>query len=294
MKITRALDELGDLLGKVEIDTLQITSNCPRRCEHCSQNPGTRLLKISVEQFEANVDEIIKIKEKGNDLLTNYVLTSADSEPFLHPDLARLVELFHDKTGKRFYLLTSGWYDYPTFQQNADWIASHPEYVERVALTVSHLPTNPSSIYDCARLQSNVIKTFKEMSEDKFLISPQYNEEVDKYHIHSRKHVEDLLNNILREAGLTKEQFQGRIHYRPIIGLGRAVEKLGVQKSEVYRIEAEIPAPVISERESKRPYSGLIDMVGDLLVLEAPRAILNRELKEYQSASIPTLSQSSI
>ena len=292
-KIGNALDELGNLLETIEIDTLKITDKCPRACDHCSQDPRLGLESISVENFERSIDEIAKIKrEGGNDLLANYVLTSTDSDPFLHPQLAKLVEVFHDKTGKRFYLLTSGWYDNPIFQKNADWIAEHPEYVERVALTLSNFPTNPSSMFDNARLQSNVIRTFAQMQEDKFLISPQYMEKVDRYHIHSRKQTEDLLDHVLREAGMTRKDFQGRIHYRPIIGLGRAITQLGVQRREEYRIEAEDPLPIISERELERPYSGLIDLSGNLLVLRAPRAILNRDVHMYKSASELASSQS--
>lgn len=286
MKIANALETLGDLLGDIEIDTLKITDKCPRACDHCSQDPIAGLCSIPAGQFEANVDDIMKIREKGNDLLARYVLTSTDSDPFLHPHLADLVKIFYDKTGKRFYLLTSGWYDHPKFQRNADWVAQHPDYIERVALTLSNFPTNPSSIFDNARLQSNAIKTFREMPEEKFMISPQYVEEVDRYHIHSRRQVEDLLDHVLREAGSARKQFDGRIHYRSVIGLGRALTKLGVRRRVEYRIEAESPPPIISVREQERPYSGLIDLEGNLLVLKAPRAILNRDLHLYQSASI--------
>ncbi|MBI2665358.1 radical SAM protein, partial [Candidatus Woesearchaeota archaeon] len=155
MRIATAIEELEgleDLLDLVEIDMLKITDKCPRACSHCSQDPSVGLKVISIEQFESNIDEILKIRERGNDILANYVLTSTDSDPFLHPHLAKLVEIFYNKTGRKFYLLTSGWYDTPRFQKNADWIANHPEFVERVALTLSNFPTNPSSIFANARL----------------------------------------------------------------------------------------------------------------------------------------------
>ncbi len=75
------------------------------------------------------------------------------------------------------------------------------------------------------------------------------------------------------------KEFGRRIFPRPVIGLGRAGTLLEIRKNATYRIEAEDPSPIISTRETERPYSGLVDIKGNLLYLEAPRAILNRGLK---------------
>ena len=269
-------------LEKVEVDILKITDKCTKACVHCSQSPEVGLSYISVKKFNDNIDNLVRIKEEtGNDLLANYILTSTDSDPFLHPDLAELTKNLYQKTSKKFYLLTSGWYDHDKFQKNADWILNNPEYIEKAALTLSNFPTNPSSIFNNAKLFINAVKTFGDLPEDKFIISPQYTEGVNDYHIHSKKQVKDLLNYVIDKAGFNKKHFEGRIHYRPIIGLGRASSKLDVKEVEQYRIEAENPLPVISTREEERPYSGLINIKGELLIIEAQRAILNRNLKDY-------------
>lgn len=290
--LENAVEEIGEsVLGQIEIDTFKITDRCPRACSHCSQSPDIGLSVVSLEDFGKYVKAIAKLKEEtGNDLLTNYLLTSTDSDPFLHPQLADVVQALHEATRKRFYLLTSGWYVRSRFQMNADWIAKHPGLVERVSLTLSNFPTNPSSVYENMEILVNVVRTFGRMPEDKFAISPQYNAEVGDENIHSEKQIADLLDYVLKRAGFSRTSFEGRIFFRPVIGLGRASALLGVKKQATYRIEAEDPLPVISTRETERPYSGLVDMQGNLLVMEAPRAILNRKLGSYEPAS--TLRQS--
>lgn len=278
--------ELGDLLQCIEIDTLRITRNCPRGCSHCSQDPKKGLAQVGVDQFGRVVDALADIRHStGNDLLANYVLTTTDSDPFLHKELSSLVKMLCDGTGKRFYLLTSGWFEHRYFQRNADWIAQNPDYVERVALTLSNFPTNPGSVFRNARLLTNAVRTFGEMPEGKFVISPQYIEGVDGHNVYSRKQTDDLLDHVLDEAGFSRKEFSGRIHYRPITGLGRALTVLGVNDVQTIRIEAEDPPPIISTREDERIYSGLVDMDGRLLVMNAHRAILNRDLDHYVPAN---------
>lgn len=270
------------ILSKVEVDILKITDKCIRACDHCSQNPEKGMNYISVKQFNENIDNLVRIKEEtGNNILADYILTSTDSDPFLHPELAQLTKTLYEKTSKKFYFLTSGWYNHNNFQKNADWIFNNSEYVEKVALTLSNFPTNPSSIFNNVELLVNAVRTFGNLPKNKFVISPQYTEGLSDYHIHSKKQVEDLLNYVINKAGYNKNHFEGRICYRSIIGLGRANSKLDVKEVKQYRIEAEDPLPIISTREEERPYSGLIDFEGDLLIIEAPRAILNRSLKDY-------------
>ena len=290
VKIWDALKILGeDMLNQIEIDTLQISRNCTRQCSHCSQEQGTRVQLVSLGDFKRALNSLVEIKSKtGNDLLSNYVLTTTDSDPFLHTQLANIVQRLHDTTGKNFYLLTSGWYldnGYAdAYQKNAEWIAENPEIVERVALTLSNFPTNPISNYQNVGILANVVRTFGGMPDDKFVISPQYNGEVSETDKHSEKQTKILLKDVLSEVSYTKRDFAGRIFYRPVIGLGRASTILGVEKVEQYRIEAEDPIPEISTREAERPYSGYVNLESDLLVIEAPRAILNRELGEYKPA----------
>ncbi|HLC71922.1 MAG TPA: hypothetical protein VJI32_07985 [Candidatus Nanoarchaeia archaeon] len=272
-----------ELLRQIEIDTFQLNDGCPRACDHCSQDPETRLRNVPPESFKRYVQSIKKINEKmGDDMLARYLLTATDSDPFLHSQLAELVQGLYKITGKKFYLLTSGWFERGTFQQNAAWIVEHPEMVERVALTLSNYPTNPASLFDNVDVLVNAVRTLRQLPEDKFVISPQYTGEADNYHIHSQKQVEDLLRYVVQKAGCGRDEFEGRIFPRPIIGLGRAATTLRVGAQSVYRIEAE--PLVISTREQEKPYSGMIDIGGNLLVMKAPRAILNRELKDYKSA----------
>lgn len=275
-----------DGLDRVEIDILQISRNCTRQCSHCSQSPKARMEFVPPSKFRKTIDAISEFKEKsGNSLLANYLLTSTDSDPFLHPHLAKIVKALFEITGKRFYLLTSGWYlnghDADEYQKNAEWIAEHPETIEKIALTVSNFPTNPPSNYENAQILTNAIKTFGKMPKDKFVLSPQYNAEVDKRNIHSKFQVKYLLQYAISSANCSESDFSERIFYRPIIGIGKAREILNVQHVEDYRIEAESPVPNISLRERERPDSGFVNLEGDLLITRAPRALLNRNLKSY-------------
>lgn len=156
--------------------------------------------------------------------------------------------------------------------------------VKRVALTLSNYPTNPASLFDNMDVLINAVKTLRALPEDKFIISPQYTPEEDKYHIHSQKQVEDLLSYVLQKAGCSRDEFKDRIFPRPIIGLGRAITTLKVGAQAIYRIEAE--PIVISTSEKEKPYSGMINIEGNLLVMKAPRAILNRELSMYLPAEL--------
>ncbi len=286
VQLEEALEKVGpEVLRKIEIDTFQLNQGCPRACDHCSQDPETRLRNVSPGSFKCYVESVRKINEQiGNDLLARYLLTATDSDPFLHSHLAELVQSLCETTGKRFYLLTSGWFLRDTFQQNAEWIVEHPDTVEKVSLTLSNYPTNPASLFDNMDQLVNAVRTLSKLPEDKFIISPQYTENIDGYHIHSQKQGEDLLSYVLKRAGLSRVDFEGRIFPRPIIGLGRALTTLNVGAQTVYRIEAE--PTVISTREQEKPYSGMVDIEGNLLVMKAPRAILNRDLKKYRSAEL--------
>ena len=97
-------------LNTIEVDTLRLTQNCPRGCYHCSQSPALGLKAISVQQFRKNIEKVQRIKQQtGNDILSDYLLTTTDSDPFYNRNLFELAKILFDVTGKQFYLLTSGW-----------------------------------------------------------------------------------------------------------------------------------------------------------------------------------------
>lgn len=270
-------------LQNIEIDMIRITEQCPRRCSHCSQSPEAGLKWISVTQFRENIRKIVKIRERtGNDLLANYLLTTTDSDPLFHPQLPEICESLVELTGRKFYLLTSGWPMSRKLQRNAEKIAENPHLSFKIALTLSNFPTNVS-IYQNAKILENAIRTFGVL-EDQFVISPQYSDPYKKNstHIHSQEQIMDLLRFAISGAGYRMSDFKGRIWPRPIIGLGRAKE-LGVSTMQSIRIEAEEPPSVISLRERQRLFSGYLDLKGGLHIYQAPRAILNRMLTDYQS-----------
>ena len=272
-----------NVLELIEIDTIQLVSGCPRACSHCSQSPLSALKQISPLRLSESLACLMELKEKtGNEMLARYILTSTDSDPFLCANLAKIVDSFYNNTAKRIYLLTSGWFDRRIYIENAEWIANNPNKVEKVALTLSNFPTNPRSLFDNADFYIRAVSTFAEPLQEKFIISPQYNSEVGATHIHSLQQTGDLLDYVLKSAGQSRENFLGRLYFRPIIGIGRADSVLAVQKISEYRIEAEEPPPLVSTREFARPYSGMLDINGNLRVLKAKRAILNRELTAYQ------------
>ena len=266
-------------LQNIEIDMIRITQKCPRRCSHCSQSPDTGLQWVSVAQFRKNIHRLVQIKERtGNDLLAQYLLTTTDSDPLFHPNLPDICESLVELTGRKFYLLTSGWPMSRTLQRNAEKIAANPHISFKIALTLSNFPTNVS-IYQNAKILENAIRTFGVLG-DQFVISPQYSYPYNQNstHIHSQEQVMDLLRSVISGAGYRMSDFQ--ICPRPIIALGRG--KNLVSSIQSLRIEAENPPSIISTREKSRPFSGYIDLDGTLRVYRAPRAILNRMLTDYQ------------
>jgi len=268
-------------LQNIEIDMIRITHRCPRRCSHCSQSPNTGLEWISAAQFRKNIKKIEQIKQRtGNDLLANYLLTTTDSDPFFHPKLGEICESLVELTGKKFYLLTSGWPNTRTLQRSAERIAQNPNLSYKIALTLSNYPTN-ISIFQNLSVLENAIRTFAVLG-DQFVISPQYSfpYATNPDHIHSQEKVMDLLRAAVSNAGYRLSDFRGRIWPRPIIALGRG--KNLVSSMQSIRIEAENPPTLVSTRETERPFSGYLDLDGALRICHAPRAILNRMLTDYQ------------
>lgn len=266
-------------LQNIEIDMIRITEQCPRRCSHCSQSPETGLKWISVTQFRENIRNIMKVRERtGNDLFANYLLTTTDSDPLFHPQLPEICKSLVELTGRKFYLLTSGWPLSRKLQRNAEMLAQNPNLFYKIALTLSNFPTNVS-IYQNAKILENAIRTLG-ILKNQFVISPQYSHLPKKKpdHIHSYEQVMDLLRSTISGAGYRMNDFH--IVPRPIIALGRG--KNLVSSTSKLRIEAENPPCEISSRENSRSFSGLLNLDGTIQVIRAPRAILNRMLTDYR------------
>lgn len=262
-------------LKQVEIDTIQISSGCSNACDGCAQSPESKISFMDDSVFRESVSKY------PAELFTNYIFASINSEPLLHPRFGEMAEFFYEQTGKKFYVLTSGWNNNEVADKNAEWIVKNSDKIERVSMTLSNFPKYANDIPSRAKVLSKILKTFSGMPLEKLVISPQYKEE-DKKSIYSREQTELLLNLTLQKAGISYDALKERIFFRPIINLGRA-KSFGVAKDVIYRIEAEQPAPIISTREEERPYSGMIALDGSLKVIEAPRGILNRSVEKYQA-----------
>ena len=63
--------------------------------------------------------------------------------------------------------------------------------------------------------------------------------------------------------------------------LCKSILKYNQQQALEYSHEVALLEHELSTREKERPYSGLINIKGELLIIEAQRAILNRNLKDY-------------
>ncbi len=299
------------ILQLTEFDTIQISKNCPRGCRDCSQSPTYNYSIMPLETFERAVEKVLELEgEIKKELFTRYVLTSTDSDPFFHPKLYDILKCFKEMTGKRFYLLTSGWFlhenqnrksniltaaNVKKWQENAEAIAADPEVIESLTITVKASPTNPQTVEETEDILVNTIRTFRSFPYGKLMLTPQYVpgplENLKENSIFTASFLQEFVDRILdRVGGGIREKLTGKIFYRPIVGLGGAVHNLGLSPATPfdYRVEAEQPPPPITtpENEIERPFSGMIAINGKLKILEAPRARLYRDISKYHPLGV--------
>lgn len=266
------------ILSHTEIDRFQLSTGCPVGCSHCSRDPSANHIAFMDPQNFLNSLEILNtIKQRmWLDLLANYVVTDTDSEPFLGKNLVEFCRILLDKTGRQFYLLTSGLPFNDSFRKSADSIVDSPYLVHKVSITISHFSRlAETSLQRYTETLTEVVHLLSPlMQHNKLVLSPQYNEE-DEGGLHSMHKTLDTFGKIVRNAGLSERELEGIVFPRPVIGLGRASTKLNVKRQAKCRIEAESPSPSISNREPERPYSGMITIGGVLMVCKSTRASLN-------------------
>lgn len=267
-------------LELIEPDTFRLTIGCPTNCIHCGMCPEPRLLYVlPLKDFLSYVKAIDKTQLRtGINLLANYLLTGTDSDPFYNPEFGEMCKALYETLGKKFYAVTSGWLpNAKSSQQAAELIAKNPEIVEKVQLTLSHFPRHEKFKRDHPGLLANIIETFGPLG-DKLIISPQYAEGHEEY---SLERTLELLDDSLYLLGKSRQDFT--ICERAVIGAGRSKEELGILTMRLINTIAEEPAPPIS-RYPERPFSGLFDTWGCLLVLKEQRGFYTRNIEDYRPA----------
>lgn len=264
-------------LREIEIDTFQLLKGCPTACSHCSQDPKSKITQMmTLEGFTENVHAII---ENGGPVFAPRMLTGRDTDPFYNPDFGQMVVDFNDLTGSRFYVLTSGWIG-SGGQKSAEHIVTNSTAIERVLLTLSDFPENPVIRKKHVEILGNAIKTFSPLlRENKFVISPQYVADIAGSVRYSLETTEALLDASLTYAGISRSDFEGRLHYRPVEGFGRAITKLGLPKAEESIPTIADVSIEKAEYREERPYSGAITVNDELRVWKGPRGLLNQNIE---------------
>jgi len=85
---------------KLEKLTLEITSDCPLRCEFCSSNVGRcQVMSYSLEEMKSIVDEVSTLGCK--------TISLSGGEPLIHPKILQISKYIKDK-GICLYIYTSG------------------------------------------------------------------------------------------------------------------------------------------------------------------------------------------
>lgn len=278
MDIVDALEKENlEVRSQVEIDRVQLGIGCPVGCVHCSRDPvRKRTWFMDADEFERIIKIGIQIKPT---LLARYLLTDSDFDPFQNPDIVTICKLLLDHTGIRFYLLTSLLPPTTELRQSADYLASHPDLIERIAITISHFPLLVKTNYDqyINAVTDGVRRFLPLMKQNKLVLSPQFNDE-DLHELYSEEKVMQTFSKIIARLGLEMTDVAHITYPRPVIGLGRAKTALFVKKDIQTRIEAELShgqSPIISVREQERPYSGMLARGGVFMVCKSPRAMLN-------------------
>jgi len=97
--LSRITQEISQRI-RLENLTLEITSNCPLRCEFCSSNVGKcQLMSYSLEEVKRIVDEVLSLGCKD--------ISISGGEPLVHPEILEIAKYVKDK-GICLRIYTSG------------------------------------------------------------------------------------------------------------------------------------------------------------------------------------------
>ena len=285
-------------LQDIEIDVIELSSGCAEACSHCSESPEQRLVHASPDLLLESVRQLVKIEEeKGISLFANYWFPFPASDPFAFPGLARLCHGLWQTRGIRSYMLSLGW-NQGIGAPEVERLVAAPSCLVRLGITVS----NFSRLAEVNYVQHTVrlgrcLKDLEPLWEAQafdgrplLFLSPQFVQGAPKDSPYSFEAVERLLSEIEQLSGLPVEQWrnEGRIHSRPVTGLGRAMTVLGVSTTQQLPITAEDPALEIS-RFPERGFSGLLTMQGTLQVVRAQRGVLGRRRATWEPFDLPDL-----
>lgn len=277
---------LPAILADLEVDVIEMTVGCAEQCAHCSESPAADVRHAQLSTLLTAVEALVGYERRSrHSLFGNYWYPFPASDPFSYPRLFELCDGIWRMRALPVYLLSLGW-NRGFGAKNARKIGGGVAWLFRIAITVSNFSRfarqNPrkhrerlaASLLDLRPLWSSAGSDGKPL----VLLSPQYVSHAPDSSVYSAASTRTLLEEVCRAAQLPLSDWigEGRIHPRPVIGLGRATSELNVCAEDDYSITAENPCPPLSN-SPERSFSGLVTFDGELAVIEAPRGRLGRE-----------------
>jgi hypothetical protein len=134
------------------LDDIMLQSGCPSQCSHCMYDADKKAATMSWDNFTDLVDGFAVLKDRLGFVPINKqsLYPFMDSEPMnyiskdkdgKYHNIFDAAKYFYEKTGKKFYITTSGWETgieghKSIAQQAAESFAEHPEYLKTFAISV--------------------------------------------------------------------------------------------------------------------------------------------------------------